>query len=198
MAISLLNAGPSTVVAEPADLPYALVEPGVWEFSGVPSGATNVQMSFDDVDGWSLRFEIAGGSRNFSTGRGTAEDLVVVFETFGVYGDITATRASLPGHLCDRAVNAVSVSGDTTLTLPALVNAGKARDLLVRLVISGSTVPTITFAAPTGETIVYETDGDEFPVPDAEGTWLYSFTETTAHTFAVSLKKVNTVAQGGS
>ena len=60
-------------------------------------------------------------------------------------------------------------------------------------------VPTITFAAPPGETIVYETDGDEFPVPDEAGTWSYSFTENcVAHKFAVSLKKVNTVAQGGA
>ena len=87
------------------------------------------------------------------------------------------------------------VSGDTTLTLPE-ANPGYLRDFLVRLEISGSTVPTITFAAPTGETITYETDGDEFPVPDDAGTWLYAFTETAAHTFAVSLKKVNTVAQG--
>ena len=94
------------------------------------------------------------------------------------------------------------VSGDTTLTLPAAV-PGYLRDFLVRLEISGSTVPTITFAAPTGETIVYETDGDDFPVPDEAGDWLYSFTEScVAHKFAVSLKKVNEVAapqaQGGS
>lgn len=183
------------------DLPYALVEPGEWEFSGLPSGATNVQMSFDDVDGWMIFFNIAGGSRNTSTGQGTAEDLVVVFEFPGEYGDITATRASLPGHLLDRAVNEVPVSTDTELTLPAIVNAGKARDFLVRLAISGSTVPTITFAAPTGETIAYETDGDEFPVPDEAGTWFYSFTETAAHKFAVSLKQLQSVSQptqGGS
>ena len=64
-------------------------------------------------------------------------------------------------------------------------------------------MPTITFAAPTGETITYETDGDEFPVPDEAGTWSYSFTENcVAHKFAVALKKVNEVAapqaQGGA
>lgn len=102
------------------------------------------------------------------------------------------------GTLLDRAGNLVVVSGDTTLTLPAAV-AGYCRDFLVRLEISGSAVPTITFAAPTGETITYETDGDEFPVPDEAGDWLYSFTEScVAHKFAVSLKKVNVVAQGGS
>lgn len=106
------------------------------------------------------------------------------------------------GTLLDRAGNRVEVSGDTTLTLPA-ANPGYLRDFLVRLAISGSTVPTITFAAPNGETLTYETDGDEFPVPDEAGDWLYSFTEScVAHKFAVSLKKVNEVAapqtQGGS
>jgi hypothetical protein len=114
------------------------------------------------------------------------------------YALVTKTPANGSAALSDRAVNAVSVSEATTLTLPALENSGKARDFLVRLAISGSTVPTVTFAAPTGETIVYETDGDEFPVPDAEGTWLYSFTETAAGVFAVALKSVNVVTQGGS
>jgi hypothetical protein len=130
MAISILNAGPQTLVAVPADLPYDMVTP-------------------------------------------------------------------VNGQLLDRAGNRVVVTGDTTLTLPAAV-LGYIRDFLVRLEISGSTVPTITFAAPTGETIVYETDGDEFPVPDEAGDWLYSFTEScVAHKFAVSLKKVNVVTQGG-
>jgi hypothetical protein len=92
----------------------------------------------------------------------------------------------------------VVVTGATTLTLPD-ANPGYLRDFLVRLEISGSTVPTITFAAPTGETVTYETDGDEFPVPDEAGNWVYSFTENcAAHKFAVSLKKVNEVAQGGA
>jgi hypothetical protein len=109
------------------------------------------------------------------------------------------------GQLLDRAGNRVVVSGDTVLTLPALEHAGRLRDFLVRLEISGSTVPTITFQgqgseAPNGaDEIIYETDGDEFPVPDEVGNWVYSFTENcVAHTFAVSLKKVNVVAYGGS
>lgn len=110
----------------------------------------------------------------------------------------TVTLTNGAGTLLDRAGNRVVVSGDTTLTLPAAV-PGYLRDFLVRLEISGSTVPTIIFAAPTGETITYETDGDEFPVPDETGTWSYSFTENcVAHKFAVSLKKVQTVAQGGA
>ena len=182
------------------DLPYALVTPGEWSFSGSgydPSRTYRVRFSevsdftyafieiYDPVnDSW----DIAASPLTDVSGT----ELSLSWDN----GYITATRASLPGHLLDRAVNAVSVSAATELTIPA-ATAGKARDFLVRMVISGSTVPSITFADPTGETITYETDGDEFPVPDEVGTWLYAFTETDTSTFAVALKKVNTVAQGG-
>lgn len=109
----------------------------------------------------------------------------------------TVTLTNGAGTLLDRAGNLVVVSGDTVLTLPAAV-AGYLRDFLVRLEISGSTVPTITFSPDGNESVTYETDGNEFPVPDEAGTWLYAFTETDTSTFAVSLKKVNTVAQGGA
>ena len=151
---------------------------------------------------WTLYYTSSETGSDSVSEVGSETDLSVLFHA-GVSGDVpvTATRASLPGHLCDRAGNRVVVTGDTTLTLPA-ANPGYLRDFLVRLEISGSTVPTITFAAPTGETLTYETDGDEFPVPGEAGTWLYAFTETDASTFAVALKSVNTVAapqpQGGS
>lgn len=179
------------------DLPYRLVEPGKWEFSD----GLNHQLTGPVFDGESLWYYSIDDSRVSQYFNTEAEASAALSLSFG--DSLTATRPSLPGHLLDRAGNRVVVTGDTTLTLPALVNAGKARDFLVRLEISGSTVPTITFAAPTGETIVYETDGDTFPVPDEAGDWLYSFTEScVAHKFAVSLKKVNEVAapqaQGGS
>ena len=183
-----------------ADLPYRLVTPGEWGFSGLPSGATNVNMSFDEGGTvWTLSFTIDGDTQEVSAQAPSTVLSVAFTVTEEVSYIVTATRASLPGHLLDRSGNRVVVDGDTTLTLPALVNAGKLRDFLVRLEISGSTVPTITFAAPTGEIITYETDGDEFPAPDEAGTWSYSFTENcVAHKFAVSLKKVNPVTQGGS
>ena len=187
--------------ATPSDLPYAMVTPGEWEFSGVPEGHTITDGPYwQDGDGWIIVLDdvVVCYSDEMSE---SAMSLTWYYEAFGA--TITATRASLSGHLLDRAGNRVVVTGDTTLTLPALEYAGRLRDFLVRLEISGSTVPTITFAAPTGETITYETDGDEFPVPDEAGDWLYSFTEScVAHKFAVSLKKVNEVAapqaQGGS
>ena len=188
--------------ANTSDLPYRLVEPGKWEFSGsgVQSGVTYTIEEYE-VDG-TWYYDLNGNGEPYLVTITSSQRLLTVdFWDDGNGYHITATRASLPGlpgHLLDRAGNRVEVSGDTTLTLPA-ANPGYLRDFLVRLEISGSTVPTITFAAPTGETITYETDGDEFPVPDEAGDWLYSFTENcVAHKFAVSLKKVNAVTQGGS
>jgi hypothetical protein len=186
------------------DLPYALVEPGEWAFSGLPSGATDVAMSWNGSRfAWVLEFEVGGITNTIEGTSSSGENALSVHLEDEAY-TITATRASLPGHLLDRAGNRVVVSGATELTLPE-ANPGHIRDFLVRLEISGSTVPTITFQgqgseAPNGaDEIIYETDGDEFPVPDEVGNWVYSFTENcVAHTFAVSLKKVNEVAQGGS
>lgn len=181
-----------------SDLPYALVVPGEWRFSE-PQGLQNFAVtSIEYYSGyWTLYYTSDETTSDSTSSPGSENDTSVVFRV-GLRGEysVTATR-TLQGHLADRAVNAADVSTATTLTLPA-ANPGHARDLLVRLAISGSTVPTITFAAPTGESIAYETDGDEFPAPDAEGTWLYSFTETAAHTFAVALKSVSVVTQGGS
>jgi len=192
--------------ANTADLPYRLVTPGEWEFSGVPEGVTDVSLSWNGTT-WSYTYVIGTHAYN-----GVLPIRVPPYDgnelslTFSISSSlVTATRASLPGHLADRAGNRVEVTGDTTLTFPALVNAGKLRDFLVRLEISGSTVPTITFQgqgseAPNGaDEITYETDGDTFPVPDEAGTWSYSFTENcVAHKFAVSLKAVSVVTQGGS
>ena len=181
--------------ADASDLPYAMVTPGEWEFSGVPSGVTDVSLSWDGT-AWSYAYVIGTTRYVGMLPMGPSYDGNELSLTFTISSStVTATRASLPGHLCDRAGNRVVVSGDTTLTLPAAI-PGYIRDFLVRLEISGSTVPTITFAAPTGETIVYETDGDEFPVPDEAGTWSYSFTEDcVAHKFAVSLKQLQSVSQ---
>ena len=192
--------------ATPSDLPYRLVEPGKWEYE--PSvQLTNFEVTASPVYNseyappWSVNYYSEETGNETLQALGSENALILDFGTF------TATRASLPGHLCDRAGNRVVVTGDTTLTLPAAV-LGYLRDFLVRLEISGSTVPTITFQgqgseAPNGaDEITYETDGDEFPVPDEAGTWSYSFTENcVAHKFAVALKKVNVVVpptQGGA
>jgi hypothetical protein len=179
-----------------SDLPYRLVEPGEWEFSGDLTGFSNLVVYYDSGQGqWFLDYEQEGFPGQSDGVSGDGNELSVTFSHGDESWHITATRASLPGHLCDRAGNRVEVTGDTTLTLPAAV-AGYCRDFLVRLEISDSTVPTITFSPDGNESVTYETDGDEFPVPDEAGTWLYSFTENcVANKFAVALKKVNVVSQ---
>lgn len=170
--------------AAKADLPYRLVEPGKWEFSGsdVQSGHTytvdTVKQGLDYQyilkDNGTVISEVTG-SENFETE-----------VDFGANGDpsvdivATVVGDSLPGHLLDRAVNAVSVTGATTLTLPALVNAGKSRDLLVRLTVSADAA--VTFSAPTGETVTWDDAGSPTATYEA-GTHLLRFTEVAQGVF---------------
>lgn len=185
--------------ANVADLPYALVAPGEWSFSGTEDWFSVTGIGYSDGLGiWQLSVMGNSWTNDFGSA-GTATDTSVEFiviETVEPYRIATVVATKTGVHLLDRAVNAVAVSAATELTMPA-ATAGKARDFLVRMVISGSTVPTIRFAASGNESLTYETDDTDFPVPDEAGTWLYSFTESDTSTFAVSLKKVNVVAQGG-
>ena len=82
--------------------------------------------------------------------------------------------------LSDRAVNAVSVSDATELALPALVNAGKSRDFLVRFTVSADAA--VTFSAPTGETITWDDAGSPTATYEA-GTHLLRFTEVAPSVF---------------
>lgn len=164
-----------------ADLPYALVTPGEWTFSGVPSNweITGIEYSFGEGTGeWILNYSIEEETDSITT-LGDEDALSLTF----IYSDevnITATRPSLPGHLLDRAVNAVSVTGATTLTLPALVNAGKSRDLLVRLTVSADAA--VTFSASSGETITWDDAGSPTATYEA-GTHLLRFTEVATSVF---------------
>ena len=78
------------------------------------------------------------------------------------------------GNLADRAVNAVPVSTNTTLTLPA-ANQGHSRDLLVRLTVSATSA--VTWAVAQGES--WDAMGAP-PSSFAAGTHLYRFTEVAA------------------
>lgn len=188
---SLSNDGYVTTTQLSESLPYALVTPGEWKFSdGVARELTLFSLS---EESFAYGYLEQGGyrySQSFDTRAAAQTASYLIFDS-----GITATR----NHLLDRAINNVEISSVTTLTLPEAVNS-KARDFLVRVTIpSGTTVAgLITFAGYDGETLTYETDDDSFPEPDDVGTWLYSFTETTAHTFAVSLKSVSIVTQGGN
>ena len=207
-AAQLANIAAVPNKAAAADLPYALVEPGKWSIEPTDTTFHGNPIKIVQVvgGGWQVFFDEGGGSYvgGISQSRGDASSLRLEWAASTEWaGDVSivATRPSLPGHLCDRACNVVSVSSDTTLVLPAAI-PGHLRDFLVRLefgtLAEGATLPSVTFSAPTGETIVYEADGDEFPVPDSDGNWLYYFSESktgaTGH-FAVGAKKLNVVTQ---
>jgi len=153
-----------------SDLPYALVVPGEWEFAPFPDGVTSVEfLGYSSGDGWGI--SVNGDAPVYA---GLNEPNALELE-WDVYGDgtclITATRASLPGHLADRAVNAVPVSTTMTLTLPD-PNPGHARDLYVRLTVSATSAVTWTVAQ--GES--WDAMGAP-PSSFATGTYLYRFAE---------------------
>ena len=192
--------------ANATDLPYAMVTPGEWEFSGVPEGHTITDGPYwQEGDGWIIVLD--GVTPYYSDEMSeSATSLTWNYEDV----TITATRASLPGHLCDRANNLIdATTGNVTLTLPQF-EAGKVRDLLVGCTIGldGNSEPwSVIFQGGDGEEISFKAEGDDaasatFPVPDAAGDWWYSLTERAPHVFAVSLKQLQSVSQpttqGGS
>ena len=173
--------------ADAADLPYALVlvTPGEWSFSGVPTGWTaSVEEASEAVY---LIIQENGGEGYFEHqyDPGQYDDL-----TADLGGNtVTATR----NHLLDRAVNRVEVTGATTLVLPAAVS-GRARDFLVRLDLTAlATAPEVTFAAPTGETVTFETEDGAMPELEAGKVNLVSFTETAAGMIDVAHKVMQEV-----
>jgi len=184
--------------ANATDLPYAMVTPGEWKVISNETQRQFLYCSWDtEVRMWVL--SLAGAPEGYYAS-GTPADLTVSFD---VYGDsVVVERPSLPGHLLDRANNLVSVSANTTLTLPPF-EAGKVRDLLVACTIGvdANDEPwSVIFQGGDGEEISFKAEGDDaasatFPVPDAAGDWWYSLTERAPHVFAVSLKQLQSVSQ---
>ena len=123
------------------------------------------------------------------------------------YALAAVTLTNNAGTLADRAINGcnlIDATGAQTLTLPA-GTVGAARDFLVRLTVAAS--QTVTFAAPTGEGINYETESGQWPDLSAAGTYLLRFTEiaqesvgdaVTAATFLVQCGECKAATQGGA
>jgi len=193
---------------------YALVTPGEWSFSGVPSGYSDPVCEWDGSESaMKLTLQFDGSDFALYDYAANQDSMSALFSWEpepGVTSQVTATRASLPGHLCDRSVNSLSITSITNITLPALSHPGKARDFILLLDIPSSitnTVPAITnlltFTASGTETVHFYVDGDDpsatFPLPTSPGTWSYSFSEFKASWFAVSLKPiVEAAAPGGA
>lgn len=162
-----------------SELPYALVTPGEWEFSGVPSGWSVTDLIFSDTE-WTLYLD-NGESEipYFEYGDGT--ELTLTFNvSVGGGGIITATRASLPDHLADRAGNVVEVTGTKTLTLPELVR-GRLRDFYLKMTVTGSR--QVSFSPSSG--VAYTGYGNPARTYPA-GTYVLHFTETSENEFRVA------------
>jgi hypothetical protein len=190
--------------ANASDLPYALVTQGEWEFSGDTVSFDNYSVAVTGPkDGYYTYTLYVGGDTPLGTANHATDDMLTVDFNVGPESTITATRASLPGHLCARANNLIdATSGNVTLTLPPFV-AGKVRDMLVACTIGLDTNDepwSVIFQGVDGEEISFKAEGDDaasatFPVPDAAGDWWYSLTERAPHVFAVSLKQLQSVSQ---
>lgn len=185
--------------ANATDLPYAMVTPGEWEFSDGEDHAIEGPIYDGEIYYYYILVDVVGASQLFNT---ESDALAALSLTFDSDPEITATRASLPGHLLDRANNLVTVTANTTLTLPPFVE-GKVRDLLVACTIGvdGNDEPwSVIFQGADGEEISFKAEGDDaasatFPVPTAAGDWWFSLTERAPHVFAVSLKQLQSVSQ---
>ena len=95
---------------------------------------------------------------------------------------LDASGTTVSATLQDRAVNAITLASTVTaatFTFPAPV-AGYARDFFLRLVIEGSTVPTISFLESGGGSLEDAFDADDDAWSEIEpGVNVLMFTETS-------------------
>ena len=218
MATTLLNAGPATEVAQPADLPYAMAEPEPsegeillsdravnratlewrteegfteWEYSSgdeIPTemGGWDIKYVDDGDEGQYWRLTTSGVVEGRS-GAASPDDTEITItwgDEGGFYsGETTFTREATIGIWTTLE----------TVYLPAPRSDGGARDLLLRLTVdetgkpSGETTSLPFLPADEDETLTFETEDGDLPAVE-EGTWLWGFTETAPHVFAVSRK----------
>lgn len=171
---------PSDFAAK-SDLPYRLVTLGEWECSPSTVDGDPITIKRLDIEGVYYLRPFKGNSSltdEYIIGdRGQGE---LEWNASQIGFDLRATRASLPGHLLDRAVNVVSVTGTTTLTLPPLVT-GKSRYFYLKMTVTGS--QSVTFSSSTG--IAYTGFGNPAKTYSG-GTHVLHFTETSENEFCVT------------
>ena len=99
------------------------------------------------------------------------------------YPLITAALSTINGSLCcliqDHAVTTIEVSSATTplvITLPPKPSDNGARDFILRIEVSSSTAPGVTFVG-LDESITFDSDSDDWMAIEP-GLNLISFTET--------------------
>ena len=171
--------------ADAASLPYALVDVTVqtWAFSGTAAGAGHHWECVYDNGVWAL-YNVPDGSTwedvpnptDFIAGGGGSSETEIEFNSAGV----TATKTTPTAHLTDRAVNRVTLGSgaeSAVFRFPAKTQ-GKARDFMLRLVITGSTVPEIGFVESDGTTeVAFDADDDSWADIE-QGVNILMFTDT--------------------
>lgn len=182
---------------------YALVTPGEWFGNSIYG-----KPEWFPPYGWVLE---PTGSFIQPVSDGSNQEAMRLEFDIGDPSVVVFTRDTLPGNLCDRSVNSLTITSITNITLPALSHPGQARDFILLLDIPSSVTNTVpgltgllTFTPSGSETVHYYVDGEDpstatFPLPTSPGTWSYSFSEFKAGWFAVSLKPiVEAAAPGGA
>jgi hypothetical protein len=96
-----------------------------------------------------------------------------------VVSTTTDTNDTITVQLSDHAINTVQVPTTATnvvMKFPGQA-VGKARDFMVRLVVTGETVPSITLTEPDGSAVEFDVDDDSWTEIE-QGVNLLMFTET--------------------
>lgn len=95
------------------------------------------------------------------------------------YALVSATINNGTSELADHAVNKVIVDDSVsslTFIFPQKTE-GKARDFFIRLVITGETIPTLSFVEPNGEAVSFDVDDDSWAEIE-RGVNILMFTDT--------------------
>lgn len=93
---------------------------------------------------------------------------------------VSSTTSSLTYSIADRTVTTISISSsskDVIVNLPPALSSNGARDFILRVEMSASTVPGFTFVGAGNEDIVFDADSSDWCVLE-QGLNLISFTET--------------------
>lgn len=95
------------------------------------------------------------------------------------YALVSATINNGAYELADRAVNKVTVDDSVsylTFIFPKKTE-GKMRDFFIRLIITGETIPTISFVEPNGDAVSFDVDDDSWAEIE-QGVNILMFTDT--------------------
>jgi hypothetical protein len=115
-----------------------------------------------------------------SGGAATGQSIDTMDVRYRIYSPTLSTSGtSVSATLQDRTINVIELDStitNVTLTFPTAYQT-YARDFLIRLVITGSTVPSITFQEAGGGAVAFDTDDDSW-ADIQPGVNLLMFTET--------------------